>query len=160
MSKLREKKWNFFFQKNFLVATSRLWRGSVVPIISSAIVMILIKVIHNTGIFYLSISLAVIKFSLCYNRKMYFLSLRVFGLLSSSLLSFPQRFGQYILWPFPDVCSNLGTFTELWTMSFIESMGVASSDSISHNRVQVLSIPAVTRLQSGLNLQPPDDCLL
>ena len=36
-----------------------------------------------------------------------------------------------------------GTFTELWTTSFIESMGVACSDSISYNRVQVLSIPVL-----------------
>ena len=35
---------------------------------------------------------------------------------------------------------NSGTFMELQTMSFIKSMGVACSDSISHNRVQVLSI--------------------
>ena len=28
-------------------------------------------------------------------------------------------------------------------MSFIESMGVAYSDSVSHNRVQVLSIPVL-----------------
>ena len=33
--------------------------------------------------------------------------------------------------------SNSGTYTEL---SFIESMGVASSDSVSYNRVQVLSL--------------------
>ena len=33
--------------------------------------------------------------------------------------------------------SNLGT------MSFIESSGVACSDSISHNQVQVLSIPVL-----------------
>ena len=32
---------------------------------------------------------------------------------------------------------------ELWTTSFIESMGVACSDSVSHNRVQVLSIPVL-----------------
>ena len=36
---------------------------------------------------------------------------------------------------------NSGTFTELQTTSFIESTGVACSDSISYNRVQVLSIP-------------------
>ena len=36
-----------------------------------------------------------------------------------------------------------GTFTELQTTSFIESMGVACSDSVSHNRVQVLSIPVL-----------------
>ena len=29
------------------------------------------------------------------------------------------------------------------TMSFIEAMGVACSDSVSHNRVQVLSIPVL-----------------
>ena len=39
--------------------------------------------------------------------------------------------------------SNSGTFTELQTTSFIESIGVACSDSISHNRVQVLSIPVL-----------------
>ena len=39
--------------------------------------------------------------------------------------------------------SNSGTFTELRTTSFIESTGVACSDSVSHNRVQVLSIPAL-----------------
>ena len=36
--------------------------------------------------------------------------------------------------------SNLETFTELRTTSFIEFTGVACSDSVSHNRVQVLSI--------------------
>ena len=39
--------------------------------------------------------------------------------------------------------SNLRTFMELWTTSFIESTEVACSDSISHNRVQVLSIPVL-----------------
>ena len=38
---------------------------------------------------------------------------------------------------------NSGTFMELWTMSFIESTGVACSDSVSHNWVQVLSIPVL-----------------
>ena len=37
--------------------------------------------------------------------------------------------------------SNLGTYRELRTMSFIESTGVTCSDSICHNWVQVLSIP-------------------
>ena len=36
--------------------------------------------------------------------------------------------------------SNSGTYMELGTTSFIESTGVACSDSVSHNRVQVLSI--------------------
>ena len=37
--------------------------------------------------------------------------------------------------------SNSGTFTVLRTTSFIETTGVACSDSICHNRVQVLSTP-------------------
>ena len=37
--------------------------------------------------------------------------------------------------------SNSGTFTELRTTSFIETTGVTCSDSVSYNRVQVLSIP-------------------
>ena len=39
--------------------------------------------------------------------------------------------------------SNSGTFTELRTTCFIETTGVACSDSVSHNRVQVLSIPVL-----------------
>ena len=39
--------------------------------------------------------------------------------------------------------SNSGTFTELWTTSFIECTWVTCSDSVSHNRVQVLSIPVL-----------------
>ena len=39
--------------------------------------------------------------------------------------------------------SNSGTYTELRTTSFIESMGVACSDSVSQNRVQMLSIPVL-----------------
>ena len=38
---------------------------------------------------------------------------------------------------------NSGTFTELRTTSFIESTGVACSDSVSYNRVKVLSIPVL-----------------
>ena len=39
--------------------------------------------------------------------------------------------------------SNSGTDTELRTTSFIESTGVTCSDSVDHNRGQVLSIPAL-----------------
>ena len=39
--------------------------------------------------------------------------------------------------------SNSGTFTELQTTSIIETTGVACSDSVSHNRVQVFSIPVL-----------------
>ena len=35
-----------------------------------------------------------------------FLSLRVFGLLSSFLLLFPQPFGRYVLWPSSGVCQT------------------------------------------------------
>ena len=38
---------------------------------------------------------------------------------------------------------NTGTFKELRTTSFIKSTGVACSDYVSHNRVQVLSIPVL-----------------
>ena len=39
--------------------------------------------------------------------------------------------------------SNSGTFTKLWTTSSIETTGVVCSDSVSRNRVQVLSIPVL-----------------
>ena len=71
-----------------------------------------------------------------------FLSIRVFGLLSSSLLLFPQRFDRYVL-----RYDLLQVFVELGnrhgTSSFIESTGGACSDCVSHNRVQVLSIPVL-----------------
>ena len=68
-------------------------------------------------------------------------------IISSFLLLFPQRFGRYVLRP-----------SGLRITSFIETTGVACSNSIS--RVQVLSIPVLYRPQWGLNLQPSDDCLL
>ena len=37
--------------------------------------------------------------------------------------------------------SNSGTYTEFQAKSFIESTGVACSDSVNHNWVQVLKIP-------------------
>ena len=39
--------------------------------------------------------------------------------------------------------SNTGTFIKLRITSFIESTEVACSNSVSHNRVQVLNIPVV-----------------
>ena len=38
---------------------------------------------------------------------------------------------------FSTCLSNSGAYTELQTTSFIESMGVACSDYVNHNRVQV-----------------------
>ena len=45
---------------------------------------------------------------------------------------FPQLFGRYVL--------HSGTYMELRTTSFI---GFACSDSVNHNRLQVLSIPVL-----------------
>ena len=67
-----------------------------------------------------------------------FLSLRVFFfiLISATFRSIcPPAFFRCL--------SNLGTFTELLTTSFNESTGVTCSDSVSHNRVQELSIPVL-----------------
>ena len=41
---------------------------------------------------------------------------------------------------------NSWAYSELQTTSFIESTQVACSDSISHNRVQVLSIPVLLKI--------------
>ena len=42
-----------------------------------------------------------------WNKYNQFLSLRVYGLLSSSLFLFPQRFGRYVLRPSSGVCRTL-----------------------------------------------------
>ena len=47
----------------------------------------------------------------------------------------PQAFFRCLL--------NMGTYTEFRTTSFIESTGVSCFNSISHNHVQVLSIPVL-----------------
>ena len=52
----------------------------------------------------------------------------------------PTTFRPICLLAFFRCLPNSGTYTELRTTSFIESSGVTCSDSISHNRVQVLSI--------------------
>ena len=93
------------------------------------------------------------------DKKGLFLSLKVFGLLSSSLL-FQQRFGQYVLWPYLGVCQTQEPTQNFELRPLLNVRGVTCSDSIDHNRVQVLRIFIVTHLQSGLNLQPLDDCLL
>ena len=45
--------------------------------------------------------------------------------------------------------SNSGTYTELRTTSFIESTVVACSDSVSHNRVQILKTHSVMVIGVG-----------
>ena len=51
--------------------------------------------------------------------------------------------------------SNSGTFTELRSTSFIETTGVACSDSVCHDRVQVLSIPVY---EEGQRTYQPKRC--
>ena len=93
-----------------------------------------------------------------------FLSLRVFGLLSSSL--FPQRFGLYVLQPSSVVCWTREPSRNFESTSFIESTGVAPSDSVSHNRIQELVSlycytpavriePTTSRWLSPLKLREP-----
>ena len=55
--------------------------------------------------------------------------------MSSSLLLFPQRFGHYVLQ------RSSGVYRTRETSNFIKTTGVACSDSVSPNQVQVLSIP-------------------
>ena len=74
-----------------------------------------------------------------WDKPQWFLSLRVFGLLSSSLLLFPQHFGWYVLQPSSGVCR-----TREPTRNFkLHPLLNPCSDSIDHNRVQVLRIPVL-----------------
>ena len=58
----------------------------------------------------------------------------IFIVISTTFWSIcPPAFFRYL--------ANSGTYTELQTTFFIEFTEVTCSDSISHNRVQVLSIP-------------------
>ena len=69
------------------------------------------------------------------------LSLRVLGLLISSLLLFAQRFGWYVL---------------LWNLHGTSNYvlyWIHGCTCVKHSCI-------ATRLQSGLNQKPPDDCLL
>ena len=75
------------------------------------------------------------------NRMGISLSLRVFELLSSSLLLFSQRFGRYVLRPSSCVCRTREPSRNFELRPLLKPRGVACSDSVSHNRVQVLCIP-------------------
>ena len=70
----------------------------------------------------------------------WFLSLRVFGLLSSSLLLFPQRFGRYVFRLFSGVCRTREPTWNFELRRLLNQRGVTYSDYVSHNWVQVLSI--------------------
>ena len=76
-----------------------------------------------------------------FRKKLFiFLSFRVFGLLFIVIFT---TFRSICPPAFFRCLSNSGTYTELRTTSFIESTGVTCSDSVRHNRVQVLSIPVL-----------------
>ena len=94
-----------------------------------------------------------------WDEAWWFLSLRVFQTIVFIFIIISTRFRLISPPTFLRYLSNSGNFSELRTTSFIESTGVTCSDSVSHNRVQGLSIP-VLLLACSLNLQPPDDCLL
>ena len=68
-----------------------------------------------------------------WDEAWWFLSLRVFGLSSSSLMLFSTTFRLICPLAFFRCLSNSGTYTELRTTSFIKSTGVTCSDSLSHN---------------------------
>ena len=87
-------------------------------------------------------------------RRLLIFIIKVFRTIVFIFIVISQRFGRYVLRPSsrrtvlrpsrryvlrPSSLSNSETFTELRTTSFIETTGVACSDSISHNWVQVLS---------------------
>ena len=86
----------------------------------------------------------------------WFLSLRVFGLLSLCLLLFPQRFGWYVLRPSSGVCRTRKPSRNFELRPLLNPGGLPVL--ILGTRVKYSCM--VTRLQSGLNLQPPDDWLL
>ena len=70
-------------------------------------------------------------FSLSFNAlywvwNNFFLLLRVFGLLYSSVLLFPQRFGRYILRPSSRVCS-LNFWDKAWWFLSLRVFGLLSS---------------------------------
>ena len=98
-----------------------------------ALNVLTLKVIMLTVFLHLSI------FS-CLNFREWFLSLRVFGLLSSSLLLFPQRFGRYVLRASSGVCRTRKPTWNFELRPLLNPRRVACSDSVSHNRVQALSI--------------------
>ena len=78
-----------------------------------------------------------------WDEAWWFLSLRVYGLLSSALWLFPQRFGLYVLWPSSGVCRNREPSRNFELRPLLNPGGVTYSDSVSHNLVQVLSIPVL-----------------
>ena len=61
-----------------------------------------------------------------WDEAWWFLSLRLFGQLSSSVLLFPQRFGRYVLRPSSGVCC-LNFWNEAWWFLSLMVFGLLSS---------------------------------
>ena len=76
-----------------------------------------------------------------WDEAWWFLLLRVFWTIVFIFIVIFAKFWPIYLPAFFTCLLNSVTFTELWTTSFIKSTGVSISDSVSHNGVQVLSIP-------------------
>ena len=72
-----------------------------------------------------------------------FLSLKVFRLLSSSLLLFPHRFGRYAPRPSSDVCRTREPTQNFELRPLLNPQGPPVLVPSTHNRVQVLSIPVL-----------------
>ena len=69
--------------------------------------------------------------------------------MSSSLLLLPQLFGRYVPRPSSGVWRTREPSRNFELRSLLNPRGVACSDSVSHNRVQVLTIPVLLRYFSG-----------
>ena len=68
------------------------------------------------------------------------LLLRIFGLLTSSLLLYSQRFGRYVLRPSSGFSyQTRKSIQNLELNPFIWTTGVDRSNSVNHDRIQVLS---------------------
>ena len=95
-------------------------------------------------IFYMIVYIKAIYFSLSKFlwRSLMIFIIRIFGLLSSSLLLFHNVSADMNSGFFRCV-SNSETYRELWTTSFIEYTGVTCSDFVSHNWVRVFRIPVL-----------------
>ena len=90
---------------------------------------------------YISVGLFIFRCLNLWDEFWWFLSLRVCGLLSSSLLLFPQRFGRYVIQPSSGVCRTREPSRNLELRPLLNPRGAACSDSVTHNWIQVLSIP-------------------
>ena len=87
------------------------------------------------------------------DKAWWFLSLRVFGLLSSSLLFFPQHFGWYVFRPSSGVCRTQEPSWNFELHPLLNSQGSPVLIPLAITGTSVKYSYIVTRLQSGLNLK-------